>query len=415
MDWLDSFLDEQLADLAQSGRLRARRVVRQVDSTHVRIDDRVFINFCSNDYLGLTHHPSVLAALRGATEAGAGSAGLISGFTPHHAAAESAIAAWKGVESAILLPSGYQANHAAIQTLAALRSAGGVRFLIDKLAHASLIDAVRATGMPWRTFAHNAMPRLRRLLADAKPRQIQVVLSESIFSMDGDAADLDGLAALKRDHPFVLLLDEAHGTGVYGAGGAGWAAERNLQNIVDISIVTLSKSAGCIGGAICGSGKFCQAVLNFGRAYMFSTSPPPPIADAIATAIAVMRDEPQRQQRVRERARQLRGRLIDGGLTLPPGDSPIIPVIVGDEAAAMRLAGELAEKGFLVGAIRPPTVRPRASRLRVTLCCEHREQDVERLAEALLHSTVPREGVRRAGAAEQAAGAVAASRRRPPA
>jgi 8-amino-7-oxononanoate synthase len=395
VQWFDSILDEQLADLAEAGRLRQRRLVRQIDATHVQIDDLVLINFCSNDYLALTHHPRVLAALRGATEAGAGSAGLISGFTPHHAAAEAAIAKYKGVASAILLPSGYQANHAAIQTLAALRGGGGVRFLVDKLAHASLIDAIRASGMPWRTFGHNTMPRLARLLSEAKPEQLQVVVSESIFSMDGDAADLNGFAELKKKHQFVLLLDEAHATGVYGDGGAGLAVELHLQNIVDVSIVTLSKSIGCIGGAICGSEKFCQSVLNFGRAYMFSTSPPPAIADALVAAIAVMRDEPQRQQRVRELARRLRKQLVEGGLTLPAGDSPIIPLIVGEEKAALQLAGELGETGFLVQAIRPPTVCAGASRLRVTLCCEHREDDVDRLSVALIQSSI-----RRAGAAE---------------
>jgi 8-amino-7-oxononanoate synthase len=390
--WFDSILEDELGRLAESGRLRARRAVRQIDSTHVQIDDRVLLNFCSNDYLGLTHHPKVVAALRGATEAGAGAAGLICGFTPHHAAAETAIARWKGAASAVLLPSGYQANHAAIQTLAALGGDGGVRFLVDKLAHASLIDAVRASGMRWRTFGHNGMPRLARLLGEADARQMQVVVSESIFSMDGDAADLAGLAELKRKHRFVLLLDEAHGSGVYGPDGAGLAAERGLADIVDVSVVTLSKSVGCIGGAICGSEKFCQAVLNFGRAYIFSTSPPPAIADAIAAAIAVMHEEPQRQRRVRELALRLRGRLSEGGMKLPVGDSPIVPVIVGEDSAAMRLAGELGESGFLVQAIRPPTVRAGASRLRITLCCDHREQDVDALADALTRSAIRRGG-----------------------
>jgi 8-amino-7-oxononanoate synthase len=390
--WLESLLDLELARLAQSQRLRDRRLVRAVDATHVQIAGRTYINFCSNDYLGLTHHPRVVGALRNAQQAGAGGAGLVCGFTTHHAAVESQIATWKNVESAVLLPSGYQANHAAIQTLAALGRSSGVRFLIDKLAHASLIDAIRASGMPWRTFGHNGMSRLRRLLEEAKPDQLQVVVSESIFSMDGDAADLIGLAAIKQKHPFILLLDEAHASGVYGSGGAGLVAECDLGNMVDVSVITLSKSAGCIGGAICGSEKFCRAVLNFGRAYMFSTSLPPPLADAIAAAIAVMRDEPQRRQRVRELAMRLRGRLTAQRVKLPPGNSPIIPIVVGDESAALRLAEELGEGGFLVQAIRPPTVAVGASRVRVTLCCEHRDEDVDALAAALTRSAIRRAG-----------------------
>jgi 8-amino-7-oxononanoate synthase len=392
VQWLDSLLDRELAQLAQARRLRERRIVRQIDATHVQIDGATFINFCSNDYLALTHHPRVVGALRDATAAGAGAAGLVCGFTTQHAAAESEIARWKSTESAILLPSGYQANHAAIQTLAALGQSKGVRFLIDKLAHASLLDAIRASGMPWRTFGHNGMARLGRLLEEAAPEQLQVVVSESIFSMDGDAADLIGLAALKQKYPFVLLLDEAHGTGVYGAAGAGLAAECNLREIVDISIITLSKAVGCVGGAICGSRKFCQAVLNFGRAYMFSTSAPPVIADAIVAAIGVMRDEPQRQRRVRELAVRFRCALGGGGIKLPMGDSPIVPIIVGEESVALRLAEELAGLGFLVQAIRPPTVGIGASRLRVTLCSEHRDGDVDALADALIRSALKRAG-----------------------
>jgi 8-amino-7-oxononanoate synthase len=386
--WFDSFLISELAHRDDLGLLRVRRDVRPLDAVHVEIDGQRYVNFCSNNYLGLTHHPRVIAAQCEAARefgAGAGSAGLISGYTTVHAAAEAEIATWKQTESSILLPSGYQANQAVIQTLAALgeKYSGGVRFLVDKLAHASLLDAIRGSAASARVFPHNGLAKLKRLLNDGDKNQLQVVVTESIFSMDGDAVDLAALVEMKAHHDFLLLLDEAHGSGVYGPNGAGWAVECGLGDAVDISIVTLSKAVGCTGGAICGSKVFCDAVVNLGRAYIYSTSIPPATAGGIMAAVGVMRDEPQRQRRVRELGRSVRGRLVEMGVAIPVGDSPIIPVIVGSEQAAMGLARRLEEAGLLAPAIRPPTVRPGTSRVRITLSCEHSDEEIERLIGAL--------------------------------
>ena len=387
-DWFDALLENELSRLAESGLLRRRRVVRPIDAVHVEIDGRVCVNFCSNNYLGLTHHPRVVAGLRAGAQkfgAGAGAAGLISGFSPQHAATEAAIALWKSTQAAVLLPSGYQANLAAVQTLAALgRSRGGkVRFLIDKLAHASLVDAVRGSDAPWRVFPHNHIAKLRRLLEQADEKQIQVVVTESIFSMDGDEADLAGLDQLKRARPFVLLLDEAHASGVYGLGGAGLAAERGVAQIADVFVVTFSKAAGCAGGAVCAKENFCRAALNFGRAYVYSTSSPAAMAAGIEQAIGVMRDEPARQDRGRELARTFRAALRRKGRDVAEGDCPIVPIIVGSESAAMEMSQRLLGGQLLVGAVRPPTVPRGTSRLRATLSCEHTEEEIARLTEAL--------------------------------
>ena len=209
------------------------------------------------------------------------------------------------------------------------------------------------------------------------------VVTESIFSMDGDAADLPGIARLKQKHPFLLLLDEAHGSGVYGSGGAGYAAELSLGSIVDVSIVTLSKAIGVIGGAVCASEKFCDAVVNFGRPYIYSTNLPPAAAMAVEAAIEVMRDEPQRQERLRALAIDVRNRLRQIGFEIASGDSPIIPVLLGDETEAMGAAGRLLEGGFLVVAIRPPTVPRGTSRLRITLSSEHGQEEVGGLLRVL--------------------------------
>ena len=200
------------------------------------------------------------------------------------------------------------------------------------------------------------MSKLKRLLDEANAKQLQVVVTESIFSMDGDAADLSALDRMKREKPFVLLLDEAHAGGVYGPSGAGLAAERGLSHMVDVFIVTLSKAAGCMGGAICGTKNLCQAVLNLGRAYIYSTNIAPPMAAGIEAAIRIMHDEPQRQQKLRQISQVLRDRLRRNGLAIPDGDSPIVPIIVGEESAALELAEKLLENQLLVGAVRPPSV-----------------------------------------------------------
>lgn len=381
---LEHLLAQELARRHELHRARSRRVVLALDSTHLQIGQRRLTNFASNNYLGLTHHRRVVAAAQRAAQSsgvGSGASALICGYSDAHQAAELAIANWKQTEAAVLLPSGYQAAHASIQTLASIGEAqpAGVRFLIDKLCHASFIDAVRGSAMPFRIFPHNHLEKLKRLLAEAPPDQMQVVVTESIFSMDGDAADLSGLASLKAEHPFVLVLDEAHGSGAYGHAGSGYADECGLQNIVDVSLVTLSKAVGVAGGAICASRLFCDAVVNWGRAYIYSTSVPPMSAAAIIAAIQVMQDEPQRQQRLRMLARHVRAELAKGGFALALHDSPIIPVVLGSESRALDAAERLWMAGLLVPAIRPPTVPLGSSRLRITLCCDHSDAEVDQL------------------------------------
>jgi 8-amino-7-oxononanoate synthase len=372
------WFEEELGERQKSHLLRSRIALRHPDATHVEVDGKRLINFASNNYLGLTHHPRVLDVIHHASSAGSGAAGLITGYTDVHASAEAALAKWKGTEAAVLLPSGYQANHAVVQTFAGIaQPCGGVRFLIDKLAHASLVDAVRGSGLPFRVFPHNGLEKLRRLLSENEQGGLQVVVTESIFSMDGDAADLRGLVALKQEYPFALVLDEAHAAGVYGTNGVGLAAELGLQAEVDVSIATLSKALGCVGGVVCASKTFCDSLVNLGRAYIFSTSIPAFIAAAAEAAIGVMKDEPVRQRRVRELARHVRAAAGQAG------DSPIVPITLGSENAALAASEQLKAKGFFVPAVRPPTVPKGTSRLRVTLSCEHDDEEVKELVAAI--------------------------------
>ena len=359
-----------------------------LDATHVEWQGRRYVNFGTNNYLGLTQHPAVIGAAAEALRrdgAGAGASPLICGYGPAHESAERHIANWKGTEACVLLSSGHQANQAAVQTLTAVARASsrGVRFLLDKLCHASLIDAVCGSGAPFRVFPHNHVAKLRRLLEGAPAGELQAVVTESIFSMDGDAADLAAIADLKRRHPFVLLLDEAHATGVYGPNGAGLAAELGLSDAVDVTIVTLSKAIGAAGGAVCASDTFCDALVNLARAYLFSTSIAPAAAAAAKAAISVMQNEPHRQMRVRQLARLARDEFRRYRFTIPEGDSPIIPFVLGSETAALQVADKLMARDMFVPAIRPPTVPRGVSRLRITFCSEHTDAEVESLIRAL--------------------------------
>ena len=386
---LDPIIAALLRQRRDAGQLRHLRAVRPLDSTHIEIDGRPCINFCSNNYLGLNRHPRLLAAVEAAmreTGFGAGAAALISGQTQYHHAAEISLAAWKKTQSAILLPSGYQANHAAIQTFLAIGARSGLplRFLLDKLVHASIVDAVSGFDKrSVRIFPHNNLSKLARLLRDSPHGAINVVITESIFSMDGDAADLRGLAELKKEFSFSLLLDEAHASGVYGPNGSGYASELGLEDCVDVGIVTLSKALGGMGGAICASEQFCQAVLNFGRAFIYTTSLPPAAAAAAAAAIDILRAEPHRQHRLREIRIRARRELAQAGVSILAGDSPIICAVVGSEAAALSAAEKLLQAGLLVAAVRPPTVAPASSRLRITLSCDHTDEDIRRLIAAV--------------------------------
>jgi 7-keto-8-aminopelargonate synthetase-like enzyme len=201
--------------------------------------------------------------------------------------------------------------------------------------------------------------------------------------MDGDSADLIGLSKLKEEHPFVLLLDEAHATGVYGPCGNGLAGELGLCGIADVTVLTLSKSIGCVGGAVCGSAIFCDALVNVARAYIYSTSLPPMIAAAADVAIGVMETEPGLQQRLRAIASRFRNELRSAGLNIAASDSPIIPIVMQTESAALEAAQTLANQGILSLAIRPPTVARGSSRLRITLSACHSDQDVDRLIRAI--------------------------------
>lgn len=352
-----------------------------------RADLRTVKLFSLNDYLGLSTHPRVRAAAAAAAHAcgnGPRSSALVGGYTCHHRDLETALAELKHTDEALLFPTGFAANMAIVAALAGARD---VDIFSDELNHASIVDGARLGtrgGSALHVYRHNDLDHLGDLLAAAPSGRRRLVITDSLFSMDGDYADLQGLAALRRRHGFLLAVDEAHATLVTGPRGAGAAAAAGVENEVDLHIGTLSKAFGSMGGFVACSAAWKGLFVNRGRAQVFSTALPVPAVAAAQAALRVASDEPWRRRHLCslwERA----GRALG-----VPAGSPIVPVVIGGEAATMAATASLLERGFHVPGIRPPTVPPGTSRLRISLSAAHSTGDVDALAVAV--ATVCGEG-----------------------
>jgi 8-amino-7-oxononanoate synthase len=380
----DSY-EEVIADLKQRSLYRRLQTVDEVNGTRVSRAGRSLVNFASNDYLGLAQHQNLRAAAAEALERfGAGSAAsrLITGTLAMHTELEAKLAAFIGTPAALVFESGYAA---ALGTIPALFGKGDV-IILDKLAHACLIDGARLSGAEIRVYPHNRLDRLAELLrwARAKRNTARIlVITESIFSMDGDGCPLPEIVELKDELGAMLLLDEAHAIGVIGPNGAGLAAEYDLTDRVDIHLGTLSKAIGSSGGFIAGSASLIDLLINCARSFIYSTASPPAVIAAAIQGLAMVDSEIGGQLRsALGRNREELGVEFD----LPgagPKRSAIIPVMVGDEEQTMALSARLADRGFLVPGIRFPTVPRGSARLRVTLSAAHQIDEVATLREAI--------------------------------
>jgi 8-amino-7-oxononanoate synthase len=365
-----------------SRRLAALDTDRRAKARVRRIAEPQGLDFCSNDYLGLRRDPRLAdAAAQAAWKFGAGSgaARLLRGTSPLHSQLESDLAAWKGAESALLLNTGFQAN---ATILPALVKAGDAVFS-DGLNHASLVDGCRlakAGGADLGVFAHkdlaNLSARLQAWRATADADALALVVTDGIFSMDGDAADIPGLRAISDQHGALLMVDEAHASGLLGPEGAGLAA---LQGAAPHLIMgTLGKALGSSGAFVCGDRALISHLVNTCRGFIFSTALPPPAVGAALEGLKLARTEPWRREQALTRAARLRA-----ALGQPEQPSAIVPVIVGEDAAALRIAEALQAKGFDVRAVRPPTVPEGSARLRITTGAHQRDEDVDALIVAL--------------------------------
>jgi 8-amino-7-oxononanoate synthase len=349
------------------------RELRRVDSAQgprINIGGRELLNFSSNDYLGLANDP---ALRRAATEAigcwgvGAGASRLVCGNLAPHEELETKLAAFKRKEAAIVFGSGYAAN---VGTINALVGEGDV-VILDKLDHASIIDGARQSGATVRIYPHKNLKRLEALLRGARGRVL--VVTETIFSMDGDRAPLAEIVALKEKYGAWLMIDEAHATGVLGAHRRGLAEECGVENKIDLTLGTLSKALGCIGGFVVGSHELIDLLRNRARCFIYSTALPPAMCAAAATAVKlVMSDEGVR------RCERLWANVHALG-----AQTQIHPVIVGDETATVELSRKLYERGIFAPAIRYPTVPKDKARLRVTVSAAHTTEDIARLRNEL--------------------------------
>jgi glycine C-acetyltransferase len=369
-------LAAELAALDEAGLRRRLRVIEGAADAEVVVEGRRVLLLCSNNYLGLATHPALEAAARDAIErygCGSGSSRLIAGTLDLHAAVERKLAGWKGTEAALLFPSGYQANVGAITALVGR----GDHVFSDALNHASIVDGCRLSRASVHVYPHLDVRTLERLLAATARGGRRLIVTDSVFSMDGDRAPLRALVALAEAYHSWLMVDEAHASGVLGAHGAGLAEAEGLGPRVAVHMGTLSKALGGAGAYVAGSQAMIDLLVNRARSFVYTTGLAPAVVAAAGAALDVIAAEPARRAALARNATRLRDGLralcLDTG-----GDTHIVPLMVGDNRRAVAFADALLARGVFALAIRPPTVPPGTARLRMTPMATHTEAQIER-------------------------------------
>jgi 8-amino-7-oxononanoate synthase len=374
---LDAQLTHVLDERATQGLLRTRRTVTWRSAVECDVDGRACVAFCSNDYLGFAHDPATHAAAAEALATygtGAGASRLISGEYPLVRELEQRLAAFKQVAAALVFPSGYMANLGVITALAGPRD----RVVIDRLAHASLVDGARLSRAQLRVFPHNDVAALDRILAQPQAGRT-LVATESVFSMDGDCAPLAELVECCAAHAAILVVDEAHALGVYGD-GRGLVVARGLAARVPVVVGTLSKALGSQGGFAAGSHLLVEYLFNAARAFVYTTGIMPAAAGAALAAVRALEQATGRVTRLWRNTQQVRAGLVAARV---PGNGPICPLLVGTAQAAVAAATSLRDAGLLVPAVRPPTVPVGTARLRISISAAHTEAQCAALLRAL--------------------------------
>ena len=386
MESIAQFLQQR----TDQGLLRTLRPIDSRGGGRIQRDGRDLLDFSSNDYLGLSHHPNLRRAVQQATEQfGASSCAsrLLSGDLTIHHELEERVAALSGKESALVFSSGYQAN---VGIISALVGRGDVVFS-DKLNHASIVDGIGLSGAKCFRFRHNDLDHLETLLKKhSQEFKTRLIVTETVFSMEGDRSPVDRIVDLKDKHGGVLMVDEAHAAGIYGPAGAGIVAEENLSDRVELIMGTFSKALGSFGAYVAGSGQMTDFLVNACRSFIYSTALPPGITAANLAALEVVEKEPERRTVLRENAAWFREALIGQGHDVR-GSSQIVPLVVGDAERANVASAALQERGFHVLAIRPPTVPAGEARLRFSLTYDHSRQQLSELiehVEQVLHAPV---------------------------
>ena len=385
-----AWIDAEAADRVRLGLHRTLSTRGPSSPGHVVRDGRDLVNFASNDYLGLADDPRLASAAAEAANRhgwGSGASPLITGWTTAHLELVEALARFEGAEAVALFPTGFAANLGTIPSLVG----PGDAIYGDRLNHASLVQGARLSGASFRVYPHGEADRLGALLGRDRGRFRRVLLAtDGVFSMDGDLAPLPELVALAERFDAMLLVDEAHGTGVFGPEGGGACSSRGVADRVPIRIGTLSKALGSIGGFVAGSHRLVDHLINRAPTLIYSTAMPAAAAGAAGEALRILIAEPERRDRLHQHSRRFRERFGRAGTPVPPGSvGPIVPVLVGTAERALAASEALRDAGFHVPAIRPPTVPRGTARFRISLSASHTEAQVDALADAIERLRVP--------------------------
>lgn len=375
------FLAKELHDLEASGLYRRLRIISSSQDSTIVINRKSYLSFGSNNYLGLATHPAVKKAAIEAIRqfgCGAGSSRLISGTMELHDQLEKRIALFEGQEAAILFPTGYTANVGTITSLVGEEDA----VIMDRLNHASIIDAARLSRAKLLVYPHNDMAALRHVLEGAGKFRRRLLVTDTVFSMDGDIAPVQEIAALAKEFDAILMLDEAHATGVLGANGRGISEYLRLEDDVPVKMGTLSKAVGSLGGFVVGSMNLIEVLRNKARSFIYTTALPPAVCAASIAALDIIEDKPELRSGYLRRVEYVREGLRSMGFDTLRSQTQIIPVLVGDAKRTMEIAKFLYEKNILAPAIRFPTVSKDTSRIRLSIMATHTKGELIKLLSA---------------------------------
>jgi 8-amino-7-oxononanoate synthase len=376
-----SHLSDELKDLEASGLRRHRRVLESPQGARLVVDGREYLSFCSNDYLGLASHPALIGAAQSAAArygVGVGASHLVSGHSALHHELETALAAFAGLPSALLFSTGYMANLGIVTALAGRDD----EIFVDKLNHASLNDAVLLSRAKFTRYPHLDLVVLEKRLAASRAKR-KLVVTDAVFSMDGDMAPVPELLALCERHDALLVLDDAHGFGVLGTGGRGILEHFGITSERIVYMATLGKAAGVFGAFVAGPAELTDYLVQRARSYIYTTATPPLLSAALSESLRLIEGEAWRRERLRELIAALRQGLKLRRWRLMDSTTPIQPVIIGSNRETLAVSEALRERGIWVPAIRPPTVPKGEARLRISLSAAHSLEDVERLAQVL--------------------------------
>ncbi len=373
---METFLGDEVVLLKAQGLTRRLRRQEGAQGREITIDGRKVLNFCSNDYLGLADDPRLKeAAVQtiGREGLGAGASRLVCGNMLAHQRLEGAIARFKAAEACLLFSTGYMANVGIISSIFGREDI----VFCDRLNHASIIDGILLSQARLRRYPHRDMQALEAMLQEASGFKKKGIITDSVFSMDGDIAPLNEIVRLARTYDCIVMIDEAHALGVMGENGRGLAEHCGVEDQIDIAMGTLSKAAGSFGAYCCGSAELIAFLVNKARSFIYTTGMPPAIAAASMRAIEIIQGEPARRQRLWENTGYMKAALKSAGWDTLGSQTPIIPIVVGDPEVAVAFSDRLLEEGVFVSAIRPPTVPQDTARLRLTVTAAHTREDLD--------------------------------------